>query len=158
MSKKLILLVEDNPDDTELTIRAFRRHQIQTEIVSVEDGQQAIDYLRGRGAYADRDLTKQPSLVLLDLNLPKVNGLDVLRSIRSTVNTARLPVVVLTSSNADNDLAKAYEYRANSYIRKPVDFVKFVEAIKTVGMYWLVFNEPPPYLGGDPSHAAEAIR
>ena len=144
MSTKTILLVEDNPSDVDLTKRALSKGHILNELVVAEDGQEALDYLFGTGMYATRDLAMLPTLVLLDLKLPKVDGLEVLVRIRSDSRTKRLPVVILTSSREEQDIATSYDLGANSYIRKPVDFLQFAEAIKNLGLYWLVLNEPPP--------------
>jgi len=144
MNSKIILLVEDNPSDVELTKRAFVREHITNELVVVEDGQTALDYLFGAGRYADRDLNQMPTLILLDLKLPIVDGLEVLRRIRADARTRLLLVVILTSSKEEQDVAVSYDLGANSYIRKPVDFHQFAEAIKLLGLYWLVINEPPP--------------
>ena len=147
MIAKTILLVEDNPSDIGLTKRALSKGHILNELIVVEDGQEALDYLFGTGAYTARDSATLPALVLLDLKLPKVDGLEVLRRIRGDVRTKRLPVVVLTSSKEDQDIAVSYDLGANSYIRKPVDFVQFAEAVKNLGLYWLVINEVPPQAG-----------
>jgi CheY-like chemotaxis protein len=136
--------VEDNPDDQELTRRALEENDIANEIVVAQDGAEALDYLFGRGRWADRDLDVQPQLVLLDLKLPKVDGLEVLRRVRADERTARLPVIVLTSSREESDVAESYGSGANSYVRKPVDFTEFREAVRQVGLYWLLLNEPPP--------------
>ena len=144
MKIKTILLVEDNPSDIDLTKRALANANIANKVVVAEDGQEALDYLFGTGHYAGRDAAPLLALVLLDLKLPKVDGLDVLRRIRADERTKRLPVVILTSSQEEQDIAAGYDLGANSYIRKPVDFLKFAEAIKTLGLYWLVLNEPPP--------------
>jgi CheY-like chemotaxis protein len=141
---RVILLVEDNPDDEALAIRALQRHHIGNEIVVAHDGVEALDYLFGTGAYADRDITLKPTVVLLDLKLPRVDGLEVLRQIREHDLTKLLPVVVLTTSNEEQDLLNSYSLGCNSYIRKPVDFIQFSEAIRQLGMYWLLMNEPPP--------------
>lgn len=143
MSDNFILLVEDSPDDVELTRRALRKNNIQNPLVVVQDGAAALDYLFREGEYADRpdDL---PQLVLLDLQLPKVGGLEVLERIRSDERTELLPVVILTSSAEERDLAQGYRLRANSYIRKPVDFDQFVGAVRDLGLYWLVLNVPAP--------------
>ncbi len=135
--RKTILLVEDNPDDVELTMRAFRKSNVANELVVASDGQMALDMLLG-----EKRIT--PALVLLDLKLPRVDGLEVLRRIRSDEKTKLLPVVILTSSREESDLIRGYSNGANSYIRKPVDFDKFVEAVERLGLYWLVLNEPPP--------------
>jgi len=144
MNDKIILLVEDNPDDEALTLRALKKNHITNEVVVARDGAEALDYLLGSGAHAGRDTSVLPQLVLLDLNLPKVSGLDVLRRIRADEKTKRLPVVLLTSSKQDRDLLDGYELGANSYVRKPVDFTAFAEAVRQLGLYWLVLNEPPP--------------
>lgn len=144
MSQPVILLVEDNPDDEALTLRAFKKNNISNEIVVARDGAQALDYLFGTGAHGGRDLSLMPQLVLLDLKLPKVDGLEVLRRIRKDERTKILPVVILTSSQEEQDVANGYSLGANSYIRKPVDFVQFSEAVKQLGLYWLVLNAPPP--------------
>ncbi len=142
--QRLILLVEDNDDDVELTLRALRRHRVANRVDVVRDGAEALDYLYGTGAFSGRDVTDLPQLVLLDLKLPKVGGLEVLERLRADPRTKRLPVVVLTSSNVESDLARSYDLGANSYIRKPVDFTQFMEAVNQLGLYWLVLNEPPP--------------
>ncbi len=139
-----ILLVEDNDDDAELTIRAFRQANVTNPVVRAADGVEALDYLFGRGAYAGRDLNDAPAVVLLDLNLPRLSGLDVLKAIRDDERTRYLAVVVLTSSNEDRDRISAYEHYANSYVRKPVDFEQFVAASRELGLYWMVLNLPPP--------------
>lgn len=144
MNDKVILLVEDNLDDEALTLRAFKKNNISNEVIVAHDGVEALDYLFGRGIYADRDLSVLPQVVLLDLKLPKVDGLDVLRAIRADDRTKRLPVVILTSSKEERDLIDSYDLGANSYVRKPVDFTAFAEAVRELGLYWLVLNEPPP--------------
>jgi two-component system, response regulator len=144
--KPVILLVEDNDDDVELTRRAFARHNLANELAVVRDGQEALDYLFATGCYIDRDLTQLPNVVLLDLNLPKISGLDVLRQIRQSLVTKRLPVVILTTSKEESDVIGGYDLGANSYVRKPVDFEQFVEATGQLGLYWLVLNEPVPKL------------
>jgi len=144
MNNKIILLVEDNPDDADLTLRALKQHNILNEVVLAHDGAAALDYLFGTGAYAGRDTSQMPQLVLLDLKLPKVDGFEVLRRLRANDRTRFLPVVILTSSNEEQDLIAAYHNHANSYIRKPVDFVQFTEAVRLLGLYWLVLNELPP--------------
>jgi len=143
-SKTILLLVEDNPSDVALTERAFEKAHIVNEMVVAQDGQEALDYLWGGGAYAGRDAAELPALVLLDLKLPKVSGLDVLRRIRADARTRRLPVVILTTSKEEQDVAAGYDLGANSYIRKPVDFRQFAAAIEQLGLYWLVLNEAPP--------------
>lgn len=141
---KTILLVEDNESDELLTIRAFKTSGIANEIVVVRDGAEAIDWLTGGGAHAGRDVTTLPTVVLLDLNLPKISGLEVLRHIRSEERTRTLPVVVLTSSRQDEDVIRSYSLGANAYVRKPVDFAEFASAAKTLGLFWLLLNEPMP--------------
>jgi CheY-like chemotaxis protein len=143
-NQKVILLVEDNPDDEALAIRALKRHHIGNEIVVAHDGVEALDYLFCTGMYADRDITNKPSVVLLDLKLPRIDGLEVLRRVRADPRTKFLPVVVLTTSSEEADLLNSYSLGCNSYICKPVDFVQFSEAIRQLGMYWLLMNEPPP--------------
>jgi two-component system response regulator len=140
----VILLVEDNPDDAELTLRAFRKSKILNEIVVVSDGVEALDYLFGTGAHAGRNAKSKPEVVLLDLKLPKIGGLEVLRRMRAEEQTRRIPVVVLTSSNEERDILSSYDLGANSFVRKPVDFAQFVEAAQQLGLYWLVRNQPPP--------------
>lgn len=144
MKSKIILLVEDNPSDIGLTKRALNKSRVANELVVAEDGQEALDYLFGTGAYADRDVSQLPAVVLLDLKLPRVDGLEVLARIRADERTRRLPVVMLTSSKEEQDLAASYDLGVNSYIRKPVNFVQFVQAIEHLGLYWLVLNELPP--------------
>ncbi|MEI6885404.1 MAG: response regulator [Bacteroidota bacterium] len=144
METKTILLVEDNPSDIALTKRAFEKERISNELTVAENGREALDYLFGTGKYAGRDTSVQPTFVLLDLNLPLIDGLEVLRQIRSHELTRRLPVVVLTSSKEEQDIAASYDLGVNSYIRKPVDFLRFTEAVRQLGLYWLVINEPPP--------------
>lgn len=143
MTQKTILLVEDNPDDEVLTLRALRQHNLHNHVVVVRDGAEALDYLfAARGEAAAE--TPLPTVVLLDLKLPKIDGLEVLRRIRADERTRLLPVVILTSSREEQDLVNGYRLGANSYVRKPVDFVEFVEATRQLGLYWLVLNEPPP--------------
>ncbi|HWP23600.1 MAG TPA: response regulator [Candidatus Binatia bacterium] len=144
MSDKVILLVEDNPDDEALTLRAFKKNNIGNEVVVARDGAEALDYLFGTGSHAGRDTTVMPAMTLLDLKLPKIDGLEVLRRIRADDRTRLLPVVILTSSKEEQDLIDGYRLGANSYIRKPVDFMQFVEAVRQLGLYWLVLNEAPP--------------
>lgn len=140
----VILLVEDNPDDEALTLRAFKKSNLTNEVVVARDGVEASDYLLGTGLYTRRDPDNPPSLVLLDLKLPKLDGLRVLKRIRANERTRLLPVVILTSSKEREDLINSYSLGANSYIRKPVDFNQFIHAIQQLGLYWLVLNEPPP--------------
>ena len=139
-----ILLVEDNPDDELLTLRALKKQNITNEVVVARDGEEALDYLFGSGPYAGRDLSVMPQLVLLDLKLPKVDGLEVLRRVRADERTRLLPVVILTTSREQQDLLQGYGLGANSYVRKPVDFVQFSEAVRQLGLYWLLLNESPP--------------
>jgi two-component system, response regulator len=141
---KVILLVEDNPDDEALTLRALKKNNIKNEVVVARDGAEALDYLFGTGKYAGRDTALLPQVVLLDLKLPKIEGLEVLRRVRADERTKLLPVVILTSSNEDQDRIAGYGLGANSYVRKPVDFSQFLEAARQLGLYWLVLNEAPP--------------
>jgi two-component system response regulator len=145
MKNKTILLVEDNPDDAELTLRAFKKNKIANEVVVVNDGLEALDYLYAAGKFSERDIRNMPAVVLLDLKLPKVDGLDVLKRMREDVRTKLLPVVILTSSKEEQDVVESYRLGANSYIRKPVDFNKFVEAVLQLELYWMVLNEQPPF-------------
>ena len=142
-SEKVILLVEDNPDDEALTLRAFEKNHIRNPVVVVRDGAEALDWLFARGAHVDR-APIDPQVVLLDLKLPKVDGLEVLRQLRASDATRLIPVVILTSSKEESDLIRGYELHANSYIRKPVEFERFIEAVREIGLYWLVLNESPP--------------
>ncbi len=144
VTQKIVLLVEDNPDDVELTRRAFRKNNLLNEVVVVHDGTEALDYLFGAGAYAGRDTSVLPQVILLDLKLPKVDGLEVLRRIRADERTKLLPVVILTTSKEEQDLTQSYSLGANSYIRKPIDFDQFIGAVQQLGLYWLVLNEAPP--------------
>ena len=141
--EKVILLVEDNPDDELLTRRALKKNSIGNEVVVARDGVEALDYLFGTGAHEGRDLSELPQVMLLDLKLPKIDGLDVLRRVRADERTRLLPVVILTSSSEQQDLVNGYGCGANSYIRKPVDFAQFIEAVRQLGLYWLVLNETP---------------
>lgn len=145
-SERPILLVEDNPDDEALTLRAFHKNRIANEVIVARDGVEALDYLFGTGSHAGRDLKVAPAVVLLDLKLPRVDGLEVLRRVRADARTNLLPVVILTTSREQQDIYEAYQLGANSYIRKPVDFEKFIYAVGQLGLYWLVLNEPvdPP--------------
>lgn len=142
--KRPILLVEDNSDDVELTLRAFRKNNIKNEVVIATDGVEALDYLFAREKYDGRDIKQHPALVLLDLKLPRLNGFDVLRQIRADDNSKLLPVVILTSSSEEADIITGYELGANSYIQKPVDFTQFIKAVRQLGLYWLLLNESPP--------------
>jgi two-component system, response regulator len=146
VQKNILLLVEDNPDDEELTLLAFEQSQIAHEVVVARDGVEALDYLFGTGIYADRDMSIMPALILLDLQLPRINGLEVLQRLRSDQRTKLLPVVILTTSNEQQDLINSYHLGCNSYLRKPVDYNQFVTAVQQLGMYWLLLNEPPPAL------------
>jgi CheY-like chemotaxis protein len=141
---KAILLVEDNPDDEALTLRALKKNNIKNEVVIAHDGAEALDYLFGTGNYAGRNTDVLPQVVLLDLKLPKVEGLEVLRRVRADKRTKLLPVVILTSSNEEQDRIDGYGLGANSYVRKPVDFNQFIDAARQLGLYWLILNEPPP--------------
>jgi CheY-like chemotaxis protein len=143
MNKKIILLAEDNPDDVALTMRALKKSKIMNEVVVAQDGVEALDYLFGTGKYAGRDVRALPQVVLLDLKMPRMDGLEVLQRVRSDERTKLLPVVVLTTSSEDKDRVESYKLGANSYIRKPVDFNQFVEAVQQLGLYWLVLNEAP---------------
>ncbi len=144
MEKEIILLVEDNADDEMLTLRAFKKNNIANEVVVARDGAEALDYLFGTGSYSDRDTSITPVLILLDLKLPKVSGMEVLSRIRADERTQLIPVVILTSSKAEKDLIEGYGSGANSYIRKPINFAEFIQAVGTIGTYWLVINEPVP--------------
>lgn len=139
-----ILLVEDNADDEALTLRALKKNNIHNEIVVAHDGVEALDYLLGTGSFGGRDLGVMPQVILLDLKLPRIDGLEVLTRVRANKRTCLLPVVVLTSSNEDQDRIKSYGLGANSYVRKPVDFTQFIEAVRQLGLYWLILNEPVP--------------
>ena len=144
----IILLVEDNPDDVELTLRAFKKSNILNEIVAVGDAAEALDYLFATGDHEGRASSRMPQVVLLDLNLPRMGGLEVLRRIRADLRTKRLPVVILTTSNEENDIVASYDLGANSFVRKPVDFAEFTDAARQLGLYWLVLNEPGPLRRG----------
>ncbi len=141
MENRVILLVEDNPRDEVLTVRALKKGNIVNDVIVAHDGVEALDYLFGTGGHTDRDTTVTPQLILLDLKLPKVDGLEVLRSIRSDERTKRLPVVVFTSSSEEEDMIKSYDLGANSYVRKPVEFEQFLDATRQLGLYWLVLNQ-----------------
>jgi two-component system response regulator len=144
MEEKVILLIEDNEDDAELTLRALKKNHILNKVVVARDGIEALDYLFGTGSYAGRDAGVLPAVILLDLKLPKFDGFEVLRRIRADERTRLLPVVILTSSKEEQDRVNSYKNGANSYVRKPVDFNQFAEAIQHIGIYWLLLNEPPP--------------
>lgn len=144
MNNKIILLVEDNPDDEALTLRALKKNNILNEVVVARDGAEALDYLFGTGGHTGRDLNIMPEVILLDLKLPKIDGLEVLRRLRAGERTKLLPVVILTSSREDRDVIDGYKLGANSYIRKPVDFNQFSEGVRELGLYWLVMNVGPP--------------
>jgi CheY-like chemotaxis protein len=144
VENKVILLVEDNADDEALTLRALKKNNIKNEVVVARDGAEALDYVFGTGKHAGRSLDLIPQVMLLDLKLPKVEGLEVLRRVRADERTKRLPVVILTSSNEEQDRIMGYDLGANSYVRKPVDFAQFTQAVLQLGLYWLVLNEPPP--------------
>ncbi len=147
MENRVILLVEDNPDDEALTLRAFKKSNVLNDVVVARDGVEALDYLFGEGKYEGRDTSVQPELVLLDLKLPKIDGLEVLRRLRADPRTELLPIVILTSSSEEQDMIQGYSLGANSYVRKPVDFVQFYDAVRQLGVYWLVINESPPPQG-----------
>jgi CheY-like chemotaxis protein len=138
-----ILLVEDNPNDAELAIRALKKHNLANNVYIAKDGVEALDFIFARGKYADRDINDKPKVVFLDLKLPKVDGLEVLKKIKSDEKTKTIPVVVLTSSTEERDIIESYQLGVNSYIVKPIDFDKFVEAVSELGLYWLLLNQPP---------------
>jgi CheY-like chemotaxis protein len=140
---KLVLLVEDNPTDEKLTLRAFKKSGVENEMVVVRDGAEALDYLFGKEKYAGRDTSVLPAVIMLDLKLPRIDGLEVLRRIRADERTKCVPVVILTASKEHEDIARGYAFGANAYVRKPVDFAEFAEAAKTLGLFWLLLNEPP---------------
>ncbi len=144
MDKAIILLVEDNPDDVELTLHAFKKNNLLNEIVVARDGREALDYIFATGSHAGRNADGLPDLILLDLKLPKIGGLEVLREVRAAASSRHIPIVILTTSDDETDIANGYDLGVNSYIRKPVDFEKFMQTVKNVGMYWLVLNTPPP--------------
>jgi two-component system, response regulator len=146
-SGKLILLVEDNSDDEALTLRALKKNNIKNEVIIARDGVEALEFLFGAGKHLGRDTSKLPQVVLLDLKLPKIDGLDVLKKIRDSKLTRAMPVVILTSSKEERDIVEGYNFGANSYIRKPVDFNEFIEAVRQLGLYWLILNEAPPVAG-----------
>jgi two-component system, response regulator len=151
MNQPYILLVEDNPDDEELTLMSLRKHNLSHDIVVVRDGVEAVDFMHGEGQYLGRDITEMPTVILLDLKLPKLDGLGVLKRLRADPRTRRQPVVVLTSSSQDADIMASYQLGANSYVRKPVEFNSFMEAVGNLGLYWTVINTPVPSRlnGGD---------
>jgi two-component system response regulator len=144
MSEKMILLVEDSPDDEELTTRALRQAKIANEIVVARDGAEAVEFLFGEGAHAGRDVSRTPAVILLDLKLPKLSGLDVLNRVRADPRTKLIPTVILTSSSEEEDMLKSYQLGANSYVRKPIDFSQFAVAVSQLGVYWLLLNQPVP--------------
>ena len=144
MDKATILLIEDNPDDVELTLHAFQKNHMANDIVVATDGAEGLDYLFGTGNYAGRDTGEPPALILLDLQLPKIGGLEVLRKVREDERTKRIPVVIMTTSDEEEDIVNGYNGGANSYLRKPVDFAEFMNAVKQLEMYWMVLNTPPP--------------
>jgi two-component system response regulator len=144
MPGKLILLIEDNPDDEALTLRALKKNNITNEVVVLRDGAEALDYFFGTGKYVGRDTSLMPQVTLLDLKLPKLDGLEVLRQLRADPRTKLIPIVILTSSNEEQDRLKGYGLGANSYVRKPVDFNQFIEAVRQLGLYWLLLNERAP--------------
>ena len=144
MPEKMILLVEDNPDDEALTMRALKQSKLANEIVVTRDGQEAVEFLFGTGKYEGRDLSHMPTVILLDLKLPKLSGLEVLQQLRADPRTRLTPVVVLTSSSEDEDMMRSYQLGANSYVRKPVIFGRFADAVSQLGLYWMLLNQPPP--------------
>jgi CheY-like chemotaxis protein len=144
MAERMIMVVEDNPDDEELTLRALKQSKIANEIIVTRDGSEALEFVFGEGQYAGRDLSRMPTVILLDLKLPKLNGLDVLQRLRADPRTKLIPVVVLTSSSEDEDMLKSYRLGANSYVRKPVEFSAFANAVSQLGLYWMLLNQPPP--------------
>lgn len=144
MENKIILLIEDNLDDVDLTLHALKKNNIKNEVIVVNDGAAALDYLFGTGKYSGRDLSVMPAIILLDIKLPKIDGLEVLERIRKNPLTQYIPVTILTSSKEEMDIIKGYRYGVNSYVRKPVDFIQFTEAVNSLGLYWLLLNEPPP--------------
>ena len=146
MEDKVILLVEDNADDELLTLRALKKNNIRNEVIVARDGSEALDYLFATGVHSGRDLSVMPQIILLDLKLPKVDGFEVLNRVRASEITKFLPVVILTTSNEDQDRIRGYDLGANSFVRKPVEFEKFIEAVRQLGLYWLILNEPAPVL------------
>ena len=143
MKNKCIVLIEDNPDDIELTLRAFKKNNVANEIIVLTDGEMALNWLFTKGMYSERDTTISPILILLDIKLPKVDGLEVLKQLRDNPTTNLIPVIILTSSKEETDMIKGYQLRVNSYIRKPVDFIQFLDIIKNINYYWLILNESP---------------
>ena len=146
MAGKMILMVEDNPDDEEMAVRTLRRHQIANDVVVARDGAEALDYLFGQGAFAGRDVRVLPQLIMLDLKLPKIDGLEVLRRIRADERTRLVPVVIFTSSREEQDVIAGYRLGVNAYVRKPIDFNSFSEAVRQLGLFFLLLNEPAPRL------------
>jgi two-component system response regulator len=146
MEDKVILLVEDNADDELLTLRALKKNNIRNEVIVARDGSEALDYLFATGVHSGRDLSVMPQIILLDLKLPKLDGFEVLNRVRASEITKLLPVVILTTSNEDQDRIRGYDLGANSFVRKPVEFEKFIEAVRQLGLYWLILNEPAPVL------------
>lgn len=144
MSDKLIMVVEDNPDDEELTLRALRQGKVANDIVVTRDGSEALEFMFGTGKYAGRDLSRMPAVILLDLKLPKLSGLEVLQRLRADERTRLIPIVVLTSSSEDEDMLRSYQFGANSYVRKPVEFSAFASAVGQLGVYWMLLNQPVP--------------
>ncbi|MBI5354072.1 MAG: response regulator [Chloroflexi bacterium] len=144
-----ILLIEDNSNDVELTLHALKKNKLSNPIQVVRDGEEALEFLFGEGNFKERDVNLQPRVILLDLKLPKIDGLEVLKRIKTDPRTRMIPVVVLTSSREERDIIESYKLGVNSYIRKPVDFEQFTEAVRTIGLYWLLLNEPPNSNGGD---------
>jgi CheY-like chemotaxis protein len=144
MQKQFLVLVEDRPDDIELTLRALKKHSIANEVVVLRDGAEALDYFFATGKYTGRNLDEQPAVVLLDIKLPKVDGLEVLKRLRANEKTKLMPVVILTSSKEQTDVINSYQWGCNSYVRKPIDFEEFSEVVKNMGLYWLLLNEPSP--------------
>ncbi len=144
MDQTTILLIEDNPDDVELTLHAFQKNNMANEVVVAGDGAEGLDYLFGTGKYAGRDADMPPALILLDLQLPKIGGMEVLRKVREDERTKRIPVVIMTTSDEEEDIVNGYNGGANSYLRKPVDFAEFMNAVKQLEVYWMVLNTPPP--------------
>jgi two-component system, response regulator len=147
MEYKSILLIEDNTDDIELTLRAFKKNNLKNEIIVLKDGEQALEYINGTGKFSNRDTDKQPAIILLDLKLPKIDGIEVLKNIKANPKMKIVPVIILTSSLEEKDIMNGYSFGANSYIRKPVDFNQFIETVQHMGLYWLLLNELPKEIG-----------